>query len=120
MDVMGSLPPCNNKQYIAIFIDSFSRYVIAVPTANHKVLTITQLLLQHVILAFSIPGAIFSNQGTQFTSHLWEHLGVVFGYKLIHTSPYYAQGNGICERIHHTINNAIRASNAHSNSVNWL
>ena len=117
--MMGPLPSCDGKQYIVTFIDCFSRYVIAVPTADHKVPTVAQLLLQHVISAFGIPEAILSDRGAEFTSRLWGHLSEVFGYKLIHTSPYYAQGNAICERIHRTINNAIRATLADNNAVDW-
>lgn len=76
-------PTSDGKWYIVIFIDCFSQYVIAVPMANHKVSTITQLLQQNIILVFRIPGAILSNWGIEFTSHLWDYLDKMFGYRLI-------------------------------------
>lgn len=60
-----------------------------------------------------------TDRGPEFTSQLWELLGKIFGHKLIHTSPYYAQGNAICEHIHRTINNAILASLACNSSGDW-
>ena len=119
VDVMGPLRMYDGKQYIVTFIDCFTRYVIAIPTSNHTVTTVAQLLLQHVISAFGVPEAILSDRGPEFTSRLWNHLGEIFGYKLVHTSPYYAQGNSICERVHRTINNAIRASLACNSSGDW-
>lgn len=65
--------------------------------------------MTHVITVFGAPQAILSDCGREFTGAGWDHLGKIFGYKVLHTNPYHPQNNGQVEWLHCTISNRLRA-----------
>ena len=50
-----------------------------------------------------------SDRGTQFTSEIWTELGSCLGIKHSPTSAYHPQGNGMVERYHRQLKDALRA-----------
>ena len=119
VDIMGPLPSSRSNEYIITFNDCFTRFVIAIPSSNHRTSTIAQLMMTHVIAAYGVPEVVLSDRGTEFTSSLWRELSLIFGYKLMHTSPYHPSTNGICDCSHRTINNAVRAALTQNPRLLW-
>jgi hypothetical protein len=58
------------------------------------------------------PEVVICDQGSQFLSHEFRELCASYGIKLSPTTSYNSQGNAICERLHLTVNNALRAIQA--------
>jgi hypothetical protein len=58
------------------------------------------------------PEVVICDQGSQFLSHEFRELCDSYGIKLSPTTSYNPQGNSICERLHLTVNNALRATQA--------
>ena len=77
------------------------------------------LVVKHLITIFGVPGFIHSDNGPEYTSHLWQVIGDLLGYSISHTSPYWPQGNGVCERSHRSLNNALRASMHTNHRTDW-
>jgi hypothetical protein len=48
---------------------------------------------KHIIYRFGVPQTITIDQGTMFTSEEFENFAVNMGFKLLNSSPYYAQAN---------------------------
>ena len=119
VDIMGPLEPSQGYRYVVTIIDCFSRYLIAVPTKDHTAKTVAQVLLTRAIAQSGVPEILLSDRGTEFTGTLWNELANLMGYKLRHTAPYHPQSNGICERSHRTINNAIRATKQQHTETSW-
>lgn len=53
---------------------------------------------------------ISSDQGPQFESSLWRELAERVGTKLIRTTAYHHQANGLIERFQRTLKNVLRAA----------
>lgn len=58
-----------------------------------------------------IPALLISDQGKKFESSLWWELAERLGIKLIRTTAYHSQSNGIVENFYRTLKIALRASN---------
>lgn len=119
VDIMGPLPKSYSNEYIITFNDCFTRFVVAIPSSNHRTSTIAKIMMTHVISAYGIPEVVLSDRGSEFTSELWDELSRIHGYHLQHTSPYHPATNGICERAHRTIGNAIRAALVQDPNLKW-
>ena len=69
------------------------------------------------VARFGVPAVITSDQGAQFTSSLWETACDTWGCQHITTSPVHPQSNGMVERTHRQLKDALRARLA---GVEWL
>lgn len=79
---------------------------------NHDTTVVAKALLSYVASYFWVPACILSDNAAKFTSMLWDMLQDALDCTLIHTSPYYPQGDTIIERSYRTIDNLIRVLTA--------
>ena len=63
-----------------------------------------------------MPAVITTDQGLQFTSSMWSSSMEALGIRHITTSPYYPQSDGMVERFHRHLKDALQAKGA---SVTW-
>ena len=109
IDIVGPLPvDGRSNRFIVTIMDVYSRYLIAIPVRNHRASTVSRCLYESVVAYFGTPRSILSDQGTEFTSVVWESLTQMLGAKIKLTAPYYPQGNSVIERSHRTLNNMLR------------
>jgi transposase InsO family protein len=66
---------------------------------------------------FGVPADITSDCGTQFTSSLWAALCSLISIQHSQTTAYHPQSNGMVERFHHCLQDALRARCA---AANWV
>jgi len=52
---------------------------------------------EHIIYRFGVPQTITTDQGTIFIPEKFENFAANMGFKLLNSSPYYAQANGQAE-----------------------
>jgi hypothetical protein len=64
-------------------------------------------LLQGWIQRFGVPGIITSDRGPQFTSSLWAALCSLLSIKHTQTTAYHPQSNGLVERFHRRLKDAL-------------
>jgi hypothetical protein len=74
-------------------------------------------LLSGWIQRFSVPSAITSDRGPQFTSAVWSALCSLLNITRSTTTAYHPQSNGIVERFHRRLKDALRARAA---GADWL
>ena len=55
---------------------------------------VIEFIREHIIYRFGVPQSITTDQGKMFTSKEFEDFAASIGFKLINSSPYYAQANG--------------------------
>ena len=58
---------------------------------------VIEFIREHIIYRFGVPQSITTDQGKMFTSKEFEDFAASIGFKLINSSPYYAQANGQAE-----------------------
>jgi transposase InsO family protein len=56
-----------------------------------------------------VPAVITSNRGSQFTSALWDSLCTILGIRHVQTTAYHPQTNGLVERFHRRLKDALQA-----------
>jgi transposase InsO family protein len=80
-----------------VAIDYFTKWVEAIPLKVVTSANMIELIKEHIIYRFGIPQTIATDQGKMFTSKEFEDFAANTGFKLINSSPYYAQANGQAE-----------------------
>ena len=109
-DIVGPLNPPSDKshKYILTIIDLYSRYLVAVPVKDVLAETIAKKLVKHWIMKLGTPRILLSDRGVQYESQLFQALCKYLGITKVRTSAYHPQTNGVIERTHGFINNALK------------
>jgi hypothetical protein len=74
-------------------------------------------LFQGWVSRFGVPAVITSDRGPQFTSSLWAAFCSLLNIQHNQTTAYHPQSNGMVERFHRRLKDALRARCA---SANWV
>jgi len=109
------MPPSEGYRYCLTCIDRFSRWPEVFPIQNQDAETIARAFFEGWICRFGCPSKIVTDQGRQFESHLFRSLNCILGTKHLRTTPYHPQSNGMIERFHRQLKDAVRC---HSN-IQW-
>ena len=66
VDIVGPLPADHRHEFLFVFVDCYSRYMILVPASNHTASTVSDALLRHVVPYFGTPRRLLSDSGCEF------------------------------------------------------
>lgn len=92
-----------------VVVDAYSKWPeICIQTQTTAAATIAKL--RELFSRFGSPETIVSDNGTQFTSHSFEHFCKINGIQHIRTPPFSPQCNGQAERFVDTFKRALRKS----------
>lgn len=119
LDIVGPFPPARGHRYVLTFIDRFSRWVEAVPLRSITAATCAIELVRTWIARFGAPAVITTDRGTQFTSELFRELTHLLGSHHITTTAYHPQSNGMIERFHRVMNDAIACVLDRNRTADW-
>jgi hypothetical protein len=108
VDIVGPLASTGVNKYIVTCVDRFTRWPEVWPVSNISAETVADCLLRWVAM-FGLPESIISDQGRQFTSRLWFLLTQRLGVKRHLSTPGHPQTNGMVERFHRRLKEALRA-----------
>ena len=99
IDLIGQIYPLSRKghKFVLVATDYFTKWVEAIPLKVTSSANMIEFIKEHIIYRFGIPQSITTNQGKMFTSKEFEDFATSTGFKLINSSPYYAQANGQAE-----------------------
>ncbi len=109
VDRVGPLPRSTGFSYLFTIIDRTTRWPEAVPLTSTTAADCAAALLQGWIQRFGVPDTITSDRGPQFTSSLWAALCSLLSIKHNQTTAYHPQSNGLVERFHRRLKDALRA-----------
>ena len=90
----------------------------AVPITDVTADTILQAFLATWVARYGVPHTITSDRGAQFTLSVWQSASARLGIRIKATTAYHPQSNGVVERFHLTLKDALRCSVQASNS--WV
>ena len=109
VDLVGPLKESNGCRYMLTVIDRTTRFPLAVPIADITTETVWRALLVHWISIFGFPSTIISDRGAQFTSSTWKTLCIESGIDHQLTTAFHPQSNGMVERLHRRLKEALRS-----------
>ena len=117
VDLVGPLPPSQGFTYLLTMIDRFTRWPEAIPLVNTEAEVLARTFSSEWIARHGVPEQITSDRGPQFTSQLWTNVCELMGMSVNHTSAYHPQANGLVERLHRRLKEALRAR---LTGPNWI
>jgi hypothetical protein len=106
VDLVGPLPP---SPYLFTIIDRTSRWPEAIPLASITPADCARALFAGWVSRFGVPATITSDRGAQFTSALWAGLCSLLNIQHSSTTAYHPQSNGLVERFHRRLKDALRS-----------
>jgi transposase InsO family protein len=113
VDLVGPLPSSEEGHvYLMTIIDRSTRWAEAIPLRNMGASTCAENFVSGWIARFGTPATVTSDRGTQFTSPTWAGLCKRLGIEHILTTAFHPQANGMVERVHRQIKDALRAREA--------
>ena len=109
------LPYSSGYRYLLTVIDRTSRWLEAIPLKDVSAQTVASAFYTNWIARYGIPLRISTDRGRQFRCELFNELCKLLGTSHIQTTAYHPQSNGLVERVHRTLKNALKCHKA-----NWL
>ncbi len=120
VDLVGPLPTSKGFTYLFTIIDRTSRWPVAIPIAATTTVDCANALFQGWVSRFGVPAVITSVRRAQFTSSLWAALCSLLNIQHNQTTAYHPQSNGMVERFHLHLKDALSARCAAANWVDHL
>ena len=116
VDIVGPFPSGESgNTYVLVASDYFSRWVEAYGILNQKAVTVATKLVNELLIRFSIPEQIHSDQGQQFESNLVQEICKLLHVNKTRTTLYHPQSDGLVERFNGTLISML----ATTVSVEW-
>jgi len=112
-DLVGPIPVGSNGkgqygfQYILSVIDSVTRYLWLIPLRNKTAETVANALYEDVIARTSVPSAVLSDLGKEFTAEILDRLYARLGIAHLRTPGYHPQCDSKCERVHCSVHDML-------------
>ncbi|XP_076054461.1 uncharacterized protein LOC143033145 [Oratosquilla oratoria] len=108
IDCVGPLPKTpRGHQFLLTIIDSATRYPEAIPLRRITAKNVVRALV-HFFTQVGLPTVIQSDQGSNFTSRLFNQVMESLGVKQSRSSAYHPQSQGVIERFHQTLKRILR------------
>ncbi|KAI5316193.1 hypothetical protein L3X38_045369 [Prunus dulcis] len=110
MDLIGKIYPASSQQhcFIVVATDYFTKWVEAKPIKTTTSQEIITFIEEQIIQRFGIPESITTDRGSSFISRDMLDMAETFKFRLLQSTPYYAQANGQAESSNKVIINIIR------------
>jgi hypothetical protein len=113
VDLVGPLPVSEDGfLYIFTIIDRTTRWLEAVPLKNMATASCMEAFLSVWVARFGVPETVTSDRGAQFSSASWASFCKRLGVRHIMTTAYHPQANGLVERAHRQLKEALKARGA--------
>ncbi|XP_063600010.1 uncharacterized protein LOC134776228 [Penaeus indicus] len=109
IDCVGPLPKTKRgNKFLLIIIDVATRYPEAFPLRRITTKNVVKALIKF-FTQVGLPAVVQSDQGSNFTSKLYENVMKSLGIQQCRSSVYHPQSQGVVERFHYTLKTMIKA-----------
>jgi RNase H-like domain found in reverse transcriptase/Integrase zinc binding domain/Integrase core domain len=110
LDLVGPLPASREGFcHLLTIVDRSTWWCKAVPLKSTAAEDCAAALVVGWIARFGVPAAITSDRGPQFTSAVWAAFTAKLGVQHHMTTAYHPQSNGLVERLHRRLKEALKA-----------
>lgn len=117
LDIVGPLSYCDGYRYIVTMMDRKTGWPEAYPIKDITAETVADTIYTGWISRFGTPLTCTTDQGSQFTSHLFRNLTKRMGITACRTTAYHPQSNGLIERWHRSLKAALMCR---GNTTKWV
>ena len=104
-----TMPVSNGFRYLLTAVDRFSRWPVAIPMRDVTAESVADSFTHGWVATFGVPSSITTDRGSQFLSALWQQLMAAWGVKTHLTTAYHPASNGLVERFHRRLKEALLA-----------
>jgi transposase InsO family protein len=112
VDLVGPQPTSKHRgNYIFTVIDRSTQWAEAIPLSSTTADSCATALVRGWVSRFGVPAQITSDRGPQFAGAVWAAFCRQMGIKHVMTTAYHPQSNGMVERFHRQLKEALRARN---------
>ena len=119
LDTVSGLPTAKNKNFFCSYIDTFSRFLITFPLTRDKASETCEHLSHRVFPIIGSPRFLITDGASNMLkSEAFKELCAKHNIIPKIRSPYSSRSLGLCERVHRTVQQAIR-SLTDSFAINW-
>ena len=109
IDFIGPLPKTENgNEHCLMMVDQFTKWVECVPLPSQRAEVTAKAAIDEFFSRFGFPLQLFSDQGRNFESKLFEALCKALQIHKARTTPYRPSSNGQVERFNRTLMDAVR------------
>ena len=108
IDIVGPLPYADGFRYLLTCVDRFTRWPEAILLVDIRAETVADAF-SGWIARFWTPATIITDRGAHFEAKLWDGLCNQSGIVRNRTTSYHPQSNGMVERFHRQLKEAIMA-----------
>ena len=110
VDIVGPLPvSAAGSRYLLTVVDRTTRWPEAVPLRDITAVTCADAFAHSWVARFGVPESVTTDRGTQFSGAVWRCLCDTLGIHHIMTTAYHPQSNGLVERFHRQLKEALQA-----------
>ncbi len=118
VDLLGPWPAApGGFSHILTIIDRTTRWPEACPLRGTSAEEVLQAFITTWVARYGVPSQITSDRGVQFTSGVWQNWCSQHAVRHVTTTAYHPQSNGMVERLHRQMKEALRARGGAST---WL
>ncbi|MCP4237928.1 MAG: transposase family protein, partial [Aestuariibacter sp.] len=94
--------------YLLVCVDRFSRFIVMSPIPNKSAEVVAHALVTDLILPFTAPRVILSDNGAEFNNAVLVEICAMFKIKQCFTASYHPSSNGLVERANRKILESLR------------
>ena len=104
MDIIPNLPvTLNGNRHVLVIVDYSSKWVEAFPLKDMQSRTIAKVYIDNVVSRFGAPRSLHTDQGSNFTSELFQSVCAILDIRKTRTTPYHPASDGLVERFNQTL-----------------
>ena len=116
-ELMGKTP--RGYRYILTITDSWSNYIVAIPTKTQKAEENIRLIIHHWALVFGMPLELLADNAPGFKAKFFKTILAAFDCKTTFGQPYRSRTTGRAEKSNARLNSALRACIPDNKYRNW-
>ena len=124
VDIVGLFTQDQGFKYVLTAIDRTTRWPEAIPLTDMTADSVLKAFLRRWIARFGILETVMLDRGSQFTSEAWRSVLGRLGITVSTTTSHHPQANGVVERFHHTLKDAlrcaVRSSKSWTHALPWV
>ena len=110
IDILGPfIESTLGNRYVLVMVDQFTKWSELAPLADQTAEAVAQALIQQFLCRMGCANELFSDQGTNFQSALFNEVCSLFDMAKRRTTPYHPSANGQVERLNREILFKVRA-----------